>query len=78
MLWTIYKIFQSKFNFAALQGQDPQFYALLVQNLNPEQTMGLQKVDEEAKRKRDHYASKRIEKQGGKSICNIFIEIFFC
>lgn len=59
--------------FTALQTQDTQFYTLLVQNLNADETSGLQKVEEEAKRKRAHYESKQIEKQGGNFICNIFI-----
>lgn len=49
-----------------METQDPQFYALLLSRLNPEQTKGLQGVMVIAEQKRAQYASQAIERQGGK------------
>lgn len=48
-----------------LSAQDPQYYALLVSKLNQEQSTGLNEIMVLADQKKQHYASKLIEKQGG-------------
>lgn len=46
--------------------QDPQYYGLLVEKLNAEQSKGLNDVMVLADKKRAQYASSAIERQGGK------------
>lgn len=53
-----------------LQGQDPQFYALITSTLNPEQLKGLNDVMVTAEQKKAQYNSKQIQKQGGKELYN--------
>lgn len=49
-----------------MQNQEPQYYALLISKLNPDQLKGLNDVVVIADQKKAQYASKQIEKQGGK------------
>lgn len=53
----------------AVSAQDPQYYALLTSALNAEQTKALNELLVMAEQKKAQYASKKIERQGGK--CSI-------
>lgn len=48
-----------------VHSQDQQFYAMLVEKLNEEQSKGLNGVLVLADKKRAQYASAAIERQGG-------------
>lgn len=51
---------------AAISAQDPQYYALLTSALSPEQSKALNELLVVAEQKKAQYASKKIERQGGK------------